>query len=79
MTILIIIRIWYLAPSKRRDILGANFPTGACRAAIVMAIESGMLHLSVRLVFVILFAIRHPAQAITAMIIVQIYMRIRHL
>jgi hypothetical protein len=78
-TTLIVIRIWYLSPEKRRDMLGANFPTGVGRTAIVMVIESGMLYVAVQLVFVILFAVRHPAQAIIAGIVVQVYVRIRHL
>jgi hypothetical protein len=40
-----------------------------------IVIESGALYLAVQLVFVILFAIRHPAQGIIAVIAVQIYVR----
>jgi hypothetical protein len=78
-TTLIVIRIWYLSPCSRREVLGANFPTGVGRAAIVMVIESGMLYLAVQLIFVILFATRHPSEAIVEGIVVQIYVCIRDL
>jgi hypothetical protein len=61
-----------------REIRDADMPTKTGRAAIDIIIESGMLYLAVQLVFVILFAIRHPAQAILARIAVQVYVRIRH-
>jgi hypothetical protein len=75
-TTLIAVRIWYLSPRKAHDTHGAQFPTGTGRAAIDIVIESGMLYLAVQLVFVILFAIRHPAQGIVGVIAVQIYVRI---
>jgi hypothetical protein len=49
------------------------------RSAIDIVIESGMIYLAVQLVFVVLFAIRHPAQGIVGVIAVQIYVRNRHL
>jgi hypothetical protein len=49
------------------------------RPAIDIVVESGMVYLAVQLVFVVLFAIRHPAQGIVAVIAVQIYVRNRHL
>jgi hypothetical protein len=73
-TTLIAARIWYMM----REIRDADMPTKTGRAAIDIIIESGMLYLAVQLVFVILFAIRHPAQAILARIAVQVYVRIRH-
>ena len=75
-TTLITMRIWYLSPRNAREIRRAQFPTGTGQAAIDIVIESGMLYLAVQLVFVILFAIRHPAQGIVAVIAVQIYVRI---
>jgi hypothetical protein len=72
-TTLIIARIWYLSPRKTHDVLGGRFPTGTGRAAIDMVVESGMLYLVVQLIFVVLFAIGHPAQGIIAAIAVQIY------
>jgi hypothetical protein len=78
-TILIIGRIWYLSPHRRRDVMGANFPTGTGRAAIVITVESGLLYFVVQLIFCILFTIQHPAQIIINNIALQIYVRIRHL
>ncbi|KAI0302497.1 hypothetical protein BC826DRAFT_1144882 [Russula brevipes] len=72
-TALIIARIWYLSPRKTHDVLGGRFPTGTGRAAIDVIIESGLLYLVVQLIFVVLFAIGHPAQGIVAAIAVQIY------
>ena len=71
-TTLIAGRIWYLSP---RD---AQFPTGTGRAAIEIVVESGMLKLAAQLIFVVLYAIGHPAQAIIGVIAVQIYVRIPH-
>ena len=70
--------IWYLSPRKARNMNSAQFPTRTGRAAIDIVIESGMLYLAVQMVFVILFAIRHPAQGIVGVIAVQIYVRIPH-
>ena len=77
-TTLIAGRIWYLSPRKARKIRSVKLPTGIGRAAINIVIESGMLYLAAQLVFVILFAIRHPAQSIASVIAVQIYVRIPH-
>jgi hypothetical protein len=49
------------------------------RAAIDIVVESGVVYLAVQLVFVVLFAIRHPAQGIIGVIAVQIYVRDRYL
>lgn len=78
-TTLIIGRIWYLSPRKRRDVMGTAFPTGTGRAAIVITVESGMLYFVVQLIFCTLFTIRHPAQATLNGIASQIYVRICHL
>ena len=77
-TTLIAGRIWYLSPRKARKIGGVQFPIGIGRATIDIVIESGMLYLAVQLIFVILFATRHPAQTIASVIAVQIYVRIPH-
>ena len=73
-TTLIAGRIWYLSP---RD---AQFPTTGRTgwSAIKIVVECGVLNLAVQLIFVILYAIGHPAQAIVGMIAVQIYVRIHH-
>lgn len=41
--------------------------------AMIIVVESGLLYLVVQLVFVILFALGHPAQAIAAVIACQVY------
>ncbi|KAH8985689.1 hypothetical protein EDB92DRAFT_1345213 [Lactarius akahatsu] len=74
-TALIAARIWLLSPRKVRDLRGVYFPEGTGRMAIDIVIESGALYLVVQLVFVVLFAIRHPAQGIVCVIAVQIYVR----
>jgi len=71
-TSLIAGRIWYLTPRKAR-MGSAQFPSGTGRAAIDIVVESGMLYLVVQLIFVILFAIGHPAQGVVGVIAVQIY------
>jgi hypothetical protein len=77
-TTLIATRIWYLSPRKARNMRSAQFPTRTGQAAIDIVVESGMLYLAVQLIFVVLFAIRHPAQGIVGVIAVQIYVRIHH-
>jgi hypothetical protein len=74
-TALIAARIWYLSPRKARDVQGTRFPADTGRAAIDIVVESGMLYLVVQFIFVVLFALRHPAQDIAGMVAVQIYVR----
>ena len=66
-------RIWMLSPHKVYDLRGVYFPEGTGRQAIDIVIESGALYLVVQLVFVILFAMHHPAQGVVGVIAVQIY------
>jgi hypothetical protein len=73
-TTLIGMRIWHFSPRKVGDMRSAQFRTG--RATIEIVVESGMLYLAVQFVFVVLFAIRHPAQGIVGVIAVQIYVRV---
>lgn len=73
-TALIATRIWLLSPHRLHDDLrGVYVPQGRGRAAIDIVIESGALYLVVQLIFVVLFAIHHPAQGIVSVIAVQIY------
>jgi hypothetical protein len=77
-TALIATRIWLLSPHRLHDDLrGVYVPQGRGRAAIDIVIESGALYLVVQLIFVVLFAIHHPAQGIVSVIAVQIYVRRR--
>lgn len=70
-TSLIVYRIWYTsfatpdAPLQVRQ--------GAPRRAMMLIIESGALYLLFQLVFVALFALSNPAEAILAVMAVQIY------
>ena len=45
----------------------------AAQRAVEIIVESGLLYLVTQVVFVVLFALGHPAQAILAVIAVQIY------
>ena len=75
-TTLICARIWYLSPRKARNMSSAQFTTGTAWAVIKIVVESGMLYLVVQFIFVVLMAIKHPAQLIVGVIAVQIYVRI---
>jgi hypothetical protein len=77
-TTLITLRIWYLSPRKAHSMRRVQFPTGTGQATIDIVVESGLLYLAVQLIFVILFAIQHPAYGIVGVIAVQIYVRIPH-
>jgi len=46
---------------------------GASHRAMMLIIESGALYLATQFIFVIVFAIGHPAENIMAVIAVQIY------
>ena len=50
----------------------------AAQRAVEIMVESGALYLVTQVVFVVLFAIGHPAQAILAVVAVQIYVSILH-
>ena len=64
-----------LSPRRLRDLRGVYIPQGMGRAVIGIVIESGALYLVVQLIFVVLFAIHHPAQGIVGVIAVQVYVR----
>ena len=78
-TALISLRIWYLSPRKRDDINSARIPTGSGLAAINIVVESGVLYLVAQITYVVLFTIEHPAEAIAALLAVQIYVGVCHL
>ena len=77
-TSLVCARIWYLSPRKVRDMRSAQFPIGTGRAVIKIVVESGMLYLAVQIILVVLLFVGLPAQAIVAVIAVQIYVRISY-
>ncbi|KAI0292631.1 hypothetical protein B0F90DRAFT_1920266 [Multifurca ochricompacta] len=72
-TLLIISRIWYLSPVSNPNLRGIPPPSRTARHVIDIVVESGALYLVTQAIFVGLFAAKHPAQAIIAVIAVQIY------
>ncbi|KAI0296488.1 hypothetical protein B0F90DRAFT_1819923 [Multifurca ochricompacta] len=72
-TLLIAFRIWYLSPESHPSLRGLHPPSRTARHVIAIVVESGFLYLITQILFVALFAAKHPAQAIIAVIAVQIY------
>ena len=73
-TSLIVYRIWHTSraiPDSPLDI-----GQGATRRAIMLIIESGALYLLFQLIFVVLVALSNAAEAILAVMAVQIYVSI---
>ncbi|KAJ7806425.1 hypothetical protein B0H14DRAFT_2304381, partial [Mycena olivaceomarginata] len=71
---LIVGRVWWLA--RRHDVPGVpglSRSRRIIRQATGVIVESGLLFLATQFVFVILFAIAHPAQALVEPLAVQIY------
>lgn len=77
-TILIVSRIWYVSRGAKELVVsmkGFRSASDTARRAMNIIIESGVLYLVTQLIFVVLFALQHPAQAIMAVVAVQIYVR----
>ena len=72
-TTLIVGRIWYKSYGIS-DVMPSS-STDSVRRAMIIVAESGMLYLVTQLIFVVMFAIKHPAQAIMGVVAVQIYVR----
>lgn len=72
-TVLIVLRIWYISPASDPNIRGISTPSRIARRAIDIVVESGALYMVTQIIFVALFVTRHPAQAIIGVIAVQIY------
>ncbi|KAG2125392.1 hypothetical protein DEU56DRAFT_825417 [Suillus clintonianus] len=70
-TSLIVYRIWFSSRVVNENQVVIS--QGASYRAMVFIIESGALYLITQFVFVVLFAIQHPAQGIVAVIATQIY------
>ncbi|KAJ6632230.1 hypothetical protein B0H10DRAFT_1771350 [Mycena sp. CBHHK59/15] len=68
---LIVGRIWYLSRRSQRE--GITDPDSAIQKAMGIVVESGLLFLAAQFVFVVLFAIAHPAQATVEPVATQIY------
>ncbi|THH30880.1 hypothetical protein EUX98_g3323 [Antrodiella citrinella] len=74
-TLLTVTRLYMLASKTRRASTTTKslHTSSYVNKAAIIVIESGLLYLVAQLVFVILFAIGHPAQGIAAVVAVQIY------
>jgi hypothetical protein len=70
-TFLIVYRIWISSRIVKESpvVIGQ----GASHRAMMLIIESGALYLIIQFVFVVLFAIQHPALGIVAVMATQIY------
>ncbi|KAI0355982.1 hypothetical protein OH77DRAFT_1495782 [Trametes cingulata] len=73
-TALIVARLWHTAKAAEERCRGRMAGTvRAAQHAVAIIVESGLLYLAAQLVLVVLFALGHPAQAIVAVMAVQIY------
>ncbi|KAF8190966.1 hypothetical protein K438DRAFT_1831050 [Mycena galopus ATCC 62051] len=70
---LIVGRLWWLARKNDSGISGTSRSVRIVRQVMGVIVESGLLFLATQFVFVILFAIAHPAQALVEPMAVQIY------
>ncbi|KAJ7654241.1 hypothetical protein B0H17DRAFT_1214450 [Mycena rosella] len=68
---LIVGRIWQISRQNRMQ--GISLTDSTIQRAIGIIVESGLLFLAAQFVFVVLFAIKHPAQAILEPVATQIY------
>ncbi|KAH9852244.1 hypothetical protein C2E23DRAFT_921780 [Lenzites betulinus] len=73
-TALIVARLWHTASTAEARCRGRMAGTvRAAQHAVAIIVESGLLYLAAQLVLVVLFALSHPAQAVVAVMAVQIY------
>ncbi|OSC97754.1 hypothetical protein PYCCODRAFT_1418815 [Trametes coccinea BRFM310] len=73
-TALIVARLWHTARAAEARCRGRMAGTvRVAKAAVAIIVESGALYLAAQLVLVVLFALEHPAQAVVAVMAVQIY------
>ncbi|KAH9899220.1 hypothetical protein C8Q73DRAFT_637871 [Cubamyces lactineus] len=73
-TFLIVVRLWDTARAADARYGGRMAGTArVAQTAVAIIVESGALYLAAQLVLVVLFALEHPAQAIVAVMAVQIY------
>ncbi|KAJ6535091.1 hypothetical protein B0H19DRAFT_1184935 [Mycena capillaripes] len=68
---LIVGRIWHVSRQNHRH--GIAHSVSSVQGAIGIVVESGLLFLVAQFVFVVLFAIAHPAQAVLVPVATQIY------
>lgn len=77
-TVLIVLRIWHRSPGGNPHLRGIAPRSRTVRHAIDSMVESGALYMVTQIIFVVLFAVQHPAQAIIAVVAVQIYVSFSH-
>lgn len=70
-TSLIVYRIWLSSRIVKES--PVDIAQGASHRAMMFIIESGALYLVTQIVFVVLFAMQHPAEGIMAVIAAQVY------
>jgi hypothetical protein len=70
-TTLIVYRIWFSSRVVKES--PVDIAQGASHRAMMLIIESGALYLLTQFIFVVLFAIQHPAEGIMAVIATQVY------
>jgi hypothetical protein len=68
---LIVARIWHT--SRQNRLHGLSHSNNSVHRAVGIVVEAGLLFLAVQFVFVVLFAIAHPAQAILVPVATQVY------
>ena len=79
-TVFIVARLWaILGRAGREPVVGLyRSARSTGRTAVAIVVESGLLYLVTQLIFVVLFSMGHPAQAILAVIAVQVYVSTWH-
>ncbi|RPD75645.1 hypothetical protein L226DRAFT_462167 [Lentinus tigrinus ALCF2SS1-7] len=74
-TVFIVAKLWSIMGRAGREPVSGFYRSGRTtgRTAVAIIVESGLLYLVTQLIFVVLFSMAHPAQAILAVIAVQVY------
>ncbi len=78
-TILIVAKLWSIMGRTGAGPVAGLYRSARTtgRTAVAIIVESGLLYLVTQLIFVVLFSLGHPAQAILAVVAVQIYVSVR--
>ena len=78
-TVFIVARLWAILGRAGREPVAGLYRSARStgRTAVAIVVESGLLYLVTQLIFVVLFSMAHPAQAILAVIAVQVYVSTR--
>lgn len=76
-TSLIVYRIWRVSSNSRPYVVSNTSGNSTfLQRATMIVIESGALYFAIQFVFVVLFGLNHPAQAIVVPMAVQVYVRL---